>query len=676
MAIDTTYQLQPGESIAAYTARIANYNASKTPAPVTPTPTPTSTPAPVAPPPTPSAVDKNYFLNPGESTDAYNARIATYNASKVPAQVDVSGVTASAPTLPTPSAPSVLNSYVAGVTAQADSTRNELDQRYKAEQARIEQQMKDTQAEIDALTAKQEDILKSGGSVDQLTQPFREELEASERERLKVEENYFANQQAVGELDSLLTEGNQLIEQMKGETGLASIRNPRITEATNAIAARAGVIQAVMAARNSQISVAGNLIDRTVSTIAADRNDQLSYWNSVLSFYASEKKSASEDFASLSSDQKKYIEAQIGLVQEKHDQAQKTADYVKELLVNPQSAALLQQAGVTLNDSVETINAKLSQASYQQEVVNLNNKMAASGYKYILPGQTPPAGTQAITVQDSRGKSYTYYTDKQAATGIVGEYQYAVANGYKGTFTQYQNEDANRKQKAITPGSVVAPGDDPQLYSGLSSATAAAVRAKVNQFKSEPTIQNFAVVQEGKNFASSISNTTTNPADDQALIYALAKALDPGSVVREGEYATAQKYAQSWISAYGKGVEQAILGTGFLSETARTNIKKTIEQKFAASKVSYDNLYGKYAANIGALTGRGDGTRFLTDYQTPAPSSAPSTPTLSNADFFASIPGAATPTPTTPNPTPTATPTPSQPKIGDLSNVDFFSFLK
>lgn len=161
----------------------------------------------------------------------------------------------------------------------------------------------------------------------------------------------------------------------------------------------------------------------------------------------------------------------------------------------------------------------------------------------------------------------------------------------------------------------IASGENPQLYSGLSAKTATAVRAKATAFKTEPTVQGFAVVQEGYNFAKAISNTTQNPADDQALIYSLAKALDPGSVVREGEYATAQKYAQSWIKAYGKGVEQAILGTGFLSQGARENIKKTIEQKYQASKKSYDNLYSQYESGVNSLTGRKDGAAFLTDYR-------------------------------------------------------------
>lgn len=164
--------------------------------------------------------------------------------------------------------------------------------------------------------------------------------------------------------------------------------------------------------------------------------------------------------------------------------------------------------------------------------------------------------------------------------------------------------------------SPLQPGDNPQLYSGLKPSTAIAVRSVVSKYSSEPTIQNFATVQDGYNFAKSIKADTKNPADDQALIYSLAKTLDPNSVVREGEYATAQKYSQSWINAYGKGVTQAIAGTGFLSQTARENIKKTIESKYNSAKTSYNNQYKEYTGQINNLTGRSDGGKFIRSYVT------------------------------------------------------------
>lgn len=168
-------------------------------------------------------------------------------------------------------------------------------------------------------------------------------------------------------------------------------------------------------------------------------------------------------------------------------------------------------------------------------------------------------------------------------------------------------------------GKLVNAQPSDQLYSGLSSTTSTAVRSLVGKYGSEPTVQNFATIQDGYNFAQSIDTKTTNPADDQALIYSLAKALDPGSVVREGEYATAQKYAQSWVNAYGKGIEQALLGTGFLSQAARNNIKKTIAQKYESSKKSYENVNKQYTSKINSLTGRNDADSFLVDYMTPTP---------------------------------------------------------
>jgi hypothetical protein len=215
------------------------------------------------------------------------------------------------------------------------------------------------------------------------------------------------------------------------------------------------------------------------------------------------------------------------------------------------------------------------------------------------------------------------WTNKETGTAIA-EYNYYKRNEEQAgrvplSFDAYQTRDANRKIAiakagvASTSGGIV---EDAPLYSGLSPQTSTAVRSQVSRFSSEPTVQNFAIVQEGNNFAQAISEKTKNPAEHQAIIYALAKALDPGSVVREGEYATAQKYAQSWINAYGKGIEQAINGTGFLSEDAIRNIKATIAKKYEASNKSYTSLENNFAQGINDLTGRTDGAKFLRSYRT------------------------------------------------------------
>lgn len=287
---------------------------------------------------------------------------------------------------------------------------------------------------------------------------------------------------------------------------------------------------------------------------------------------------------------------------------------------SPQNAQVFQYALDSVGGSEDALRALFALNRPQDQIVGTPTRL---GDKYVQAYKNPITGKVAFETINLPVDLPPEYSSFQK----LGDNLVAIPQGWDGdtsklvtiagepsTMERLQQQslqlDIAKKQRDISGGG--APDD--QLYSGLSSPTATAVRSKVTKFSSEPVIQNFATIQEGHNFAQSIDTKTKNPADDQALIYSLAKALDPGSVVREGEYATAQKYAQSWVAAYGKGIEQALLGTGFLSEGARTNIKKTIEQKFEASKKSYQNLYGQYEKGINSLTGRDDGQRFLTDY--------------------------------------------------------------
>ena len=90
--------------------------------------------------------------------------------------------------------------------------------------------------------------------------------------------------------------------------------------------------------------------------------------------------------------------------------------------------------------------------------------------------------------------------------------------------------------------------------------------------------------------------------------------MDPGSVVREGEYNTVQRYSQSWAQQYGSSVSNALLGTGFLTPEARKNIKKTIDTKYNVEKGSYDSLRRSYINNIDKVAGTKVGGDMLPEY--------------------------------------------------------------
>lgn len=49
-------------------------------------------------------------------------------------------------------------------------------------------------------------------------------------------------------------------------------------------------------------------------------------------------------------------------------------------------------------------------------------------------------------------KEFAKAAEKKYGAGIIGEYQYAVEQGYKGSFQQYQNEDVNRKATVAAAG--------------------------------------------------------------------------------------------------------------------------------------------------------------------------------------------------------------------------------
>src|SRR3990167_2635671 len=321
------------------------------------------------------------------------------------------------PTLPTPTSAPIVNTYFESLTAGLENTRKALEESYKKQLEENKAAQVASQAKIDANTKKEEAVL---GDAKPLTNPFRADLETKERERLYVNTNFEENQKLTNELDGLLTEGNALIEQMSGVTGLSAIRNPRIKEAIEGVTARVGVIQAVMNARTGQIAEAYRMIDRSVDAINSDRTDKLKYYDALLKFYDSEKTTENTNLTSLKGDEKKYVEAKIVLLQKDLENTQKTADAIKTAMVDPDTAYAYAAAGVTLNDTPQEITKKLSEYSYSKEIADTSKDMAMKGYTAVIPGQSAPKDAEVVTFSDSKGKTKTFWK-KPTITGAQTE---------------------------------------------------------------------------------------------------------------------------------------------------------------------------------------------------------------------------------------------------------------
>lgn len=268
------------------------------------------------------------------------------------------------PPVPTPEAPKVYEDYTTSVTKAAETNRLALEAEYKRQIEESRKKQEELQKQIDEQTKKQEGAL---GEVKTLTEPFREKLETAERERLYLNENFEANQKLTRELDTLLSEGNALIEQQRQKPIASAVQNRLVSKTMEEVASRSGVIQAVISARNGQIGQAERMIDRSVAAINADRNDQLSYYSSLMNFYENAKDEKGKKLVSLEKDEEGYIKAQISLIEKDVKRAQDYADAIKEAILDPRVALSYGEAGVSLSDSPEQIQTKLAKWQRVQE---------------------------------------------------------------------------------------------------------------------------------------------------------------------------------------------------------------------------------------------------------------------------------------------------------------------
>jgi hypothetical protein len=414
------------------------------------------------------------------------------------------------------------------------------------------------------------------------------------------------------------------------------------TNQNNSISVMSGLMGSTEAARTDQTVTTAN--QKAVDAVNNQRAVALqSIYSKISSDASTEAEQQKQDaFASAQDIVSRRKDVQKAAVDNITNMAKTGLVDFESFKNSPQNAQVYQHALDSVGGSEDALKAIFAINRPQDSLVGTPTRVGdhfIQGYKNALTGtvsydtiNVPGLGTEYSSFQ-KMGDNLVAIPD--GWNGDTSQLKTIAGIPSQGDLLDQQYKKAQidniyseiDKRKADTDAASDPGGG--QLYAGLKPATATAIRQQVSTFKTEPVVQNFAVVQEGRNFAGSLDNKTTNPVDDQGLIYALAKALDPGSVVREGEYATAQKYSQSWIQSYGKAVTQALAGTGFLTEQARRQIKDTIESKYKASLASYTNLQGQYEQGINSLTGRDDGSKFIHDYQM---GSSGDQPAQSNAD--------------------------------------------
>jgi hypothetical protein len=335
------------------------------------------------------------------------------------------------------------DSFNQGSATEIANLKEQLNSAYTEQQKAAEKKIAEAQKKSDELASKQEEILKSadptqGVNYEQEQRIIKNQLDAAEASSATLKQNFEDNQKAIGELESLYTEAMNTINQAKSQTGLSSIRTPRINQTIDYYNARKGVLQAVMAARDDQINFAHSIIDNAAEKSAASKNEQLNYYNSLLNFYSGQQGVQENRISELTATEQKYIQAKIGMIENELTQAQETASYIKQLMLDPATANSMQKANVSLNDSVATINEKLAKQGNIDAATDEINKMTAQGYRSISQAEfnaKPSYETTSFT--DNNGTTHYFW---QATKPSVESYapsaysrEWTEAGGEAGT---------------------------------------------------------------------------------------------------------------------------------------------------------------------------------------------------------------------------------------------------
>lgn len=126
------------------------------------------------------------------------------------------------------------------------------------------------------------------------------------------------------------------------------------------------------------------------------------------------------------------------------------------------------------------------------------------------------------------------------------------------------------------------------------------------EFNQLPEVKDFKDVRSSWNQVRDLGNKkNATPQDDIALTYSYMKMLDPGSVVREGEFATAQNAAgipDQIRNAYNKSVSG-----NRLNPQQRRNMVLSAENVYLGRRKTYNTKakeYQSYASDYGANPNR------------------------------------------------------------------------
>ena len=293
---------------------------------------------------------------------------------------------------------------------------------------------------------------------------------------------------------------------------------------------------------------------------------------------------------------------QVKFLQEMQGQQDLYGHLTQNLKLDPVSARAAMRNPTLLSDLL---------AKQKPDRVNLSGNLYDLSKNGGLPGQdnligsatAPPAGYRL----SADGKSYEYIPGSEADPEIKAK---LAAAGRDGSFTLSPGQtryDEEGKPVTAVPAAPRGLRPGATLYDPVTlKPIVSAPSAKPDGFDTETKLRgefskqlgSFADVHDG--YGRLIAATkqreanpgATSPASDISLVFGYMKMLDPGSVVREGEYATAKNAAgvpERVLNAYNKAVSGE-----FLSDTQRKDFLNQASELYGAARHTAEGVADRY----------------------------------------------------------------------------------
>lgn len=294
--------------------------------------------------------------------------------------------------LPQPEAPSTYDTFNTSLTTNVDTIKNNLTETYN-------QKLKEIQDKRTKLEKQQSDTIKmmdptKRDTYQQEQNIMRNQLKASETASATVEEDFNKRRKITSELENLLSRSNALLGKEKGMPLNQRVLNSRAANTMSDISARSGVLEATMSAIDGNISNAHNIINQAKDTVSANWTDEINYYNTILDINK-------EGLLDLDNESKDIANKKVAMIENDLKRVQDTADYLKEKMIDPDSAQFMADAGVKLTDSIEEINTKMGLQSKIKQIEDTKNTMVTEGYTYI----PNPTNTSSLVPIEIGGKT-------------------------------------------------------------------------------------------------------------------------------------------------------------------------------------------------------------------------------------------------------------------------------